>query len=295
MKREIDKKTLHELFVKIKEGNKEAFNEIYEKYYKLVYGICFSILKNKENSEDVAQTVFAKLLKMPKEKLPDSSETTWLYTVTKNEALQFLRTKNEDIDINSVYDYYVSDEELEQVAKMEEYYKIIKNLNEKQKEIVSLKVLDDFTFKEIGQMLNMPTATVQWYYYKSINILKSAVSSMAAFILAILVGTQTFKNKFNFSSMDSENLTQDKFEDNIDIEEDMESVLPDELNNSISNTNKEENITDNITGTIDLQENRAEINNNIYLGISGVLLIISIIFAIFFKKSQQKLRKKSSK
>ena len=175
------------------------------------------------------------------------------------------------------------------------YYKIIKNLNEKQKEIVSLKVLDDFTFKEIGQMLNMPTATVQWYYYKSINILKSAVSSMAAFILAILVGTQTFKNKFNFSSIDSENLTQDKFEDNIDIEEDMESVLPDELNNSISNTNKEENITDNITGTIDLQENRAEINNNIYLGISGVLLIISIIFAIFFKKSQQKLRKKSSK
>lgn len=293
MKREIDKKTLHELFIKIKEGNTEAFNEMYEKYYKTVYGICFSILKNKENSEDVAQTVFAKLLKMPKEKLPTSSETTWLYTVTKNEALQFLRSKNDDIDITSVYDYYVSDEELEQVANMDEYYKIINNLNEKQKEIVSLKVLYNFTFKEIGQMLNMQTATVQWHYYKSINILKSAISSVATFILAIVVGAQTFKDKFKLSSSDSENLAQDEVDDK--FEEDVESIYPGELNNSISNSNKEENIFDNITGTIDLQGDRAEVNNNIYFGISGGLLIISIIFAIIFKKSQQKLRKKSSK
>lgn len=70
------------------------FENVYKKYNKMLYGIAFSILKNKEDSEDIVQTVFSKLYTMDKNKMPKDKETTWLYTVTKNEVLLFLRKKN---------------------------------------------------------------------------------------------------------------------------------------------------------------------------------------------------------
>ena len=41
------------------ENIENVFEEFYNKYYKLVFKISFSVLKNYENSEDVTQEVFA--------------------------------------------------------------------------------------------------------------------------------------------------------------------------------------------------------------------------------------------
>lgn len=58
--KKIDGKELHEIFEKLKLKNKDAYEELYEKYSTLVYQISFSILKNKENAEDIMQNVFIK-------------------------------------------------------------------------------------------------------------------------------------------------------------------------------------------------------------------------------------------
>ena len=92
------KEAVHNDFVKLRENKSEYFGKFYDNNYKLVYRICFSILKNTENSEDMAQSVFEKLLKMKEDKYPTEFESSWLYTVAKNECLQLVRkTKvNED-------------------------------------------------------------------------------------------------------------------------------------------------------------------------------------------------------
>ena len=59
----------------------------------MIYGVAFSILRNNENSEDIVQIVFSKLYGLDKDKIPKNKETTWLYSVTKNEALMLLRKK----------------------------------------------------------------------------------------------------------------------------------------------------------------------------------------------------------
>ena len=86
MKKE-EKAKLEQLFKEIKYGNKKKIEELYDKYNKIVYGIAFSILKNKEDSEDVVQIVFLKLYDIDNSKLPKEKAGTWLYTVAKNEAL----------------------------------------------------------------------------------------------------------------------------------------------------------------------------------------------------------------
>ena len=53
----IDKKELHSIFTNLRIDKEKSFNELYEKYSKLIYNIAFSILKSRENSEDVMQFV----------------------------------------------------------------------------------------------------------------------------------------------------------------------------------------------------------------------------------------------
>lgn len=78
----MNKKELKSIFLKIKKDDKKGIEELYSKYHKMVYGIAFSILKNKEDAEDIMQIVFAKIQELDKTKLPEDKEMTWLYTLT---------------------------------------------------------------------------------------------------------------------------------------------------------------------------------------------------------------------
>ena len=140
MKKE-EKTKLEQLFKEIKQGNKKTVEEFYNRYNKLVYGIAFSILKNKEDSEDVVQTVFSKLYILEKDKLPTDKIGTWLYTVTKNEALILLRKNNNDVNLDTIYDLEDENNEIDKFINKDSYSRLINRLNQKEQEIVSLKIL----------------------------------------------------------------------------------------------------------------------------------------------------------
>ena len=95
----INEKELSELFIEFKNNNKIAFERLYSQYNRLVYRIAFGIIKNNTDAEDIVQTVFTKIYVMDKEQLPTKNQASWLYSLTKNETITFLRKKNNDIDL----------------------------------------------------------------------------------------------------------------------------------------------------------------------------------------------------
>ena len=122
----IQKQELHEMFQKAIQGEVNALNGLYEKYYRLVYSIAFSILKNKEDSEDVAQNVFAKIFQINTDKLPTANEASWLYSLTKNETLNYLRTKKENVNLDEIYYLTEEDKELNKIIAHDEWeYEIV--------------------------------------------------------------------------------------------------------------------------------------------------------------------------
>ena len=108
----IDERELKELFIELKYNNNIAFEKLYNKYNKLVYGIAFSILKNKQDSEDVVQDIFTKIYNIDKNKLPTKNETSWLYSTTKNEAITVLRKRKNELDLDSIYEIEDQDNEI---------------------------------------------------------------------------------------------------------------------------------------------------------------------------------------
>lgn len=179
---------LKELFIEIKHNNKIALEKLYNRYNKLVYGIAFSILKNKEDSEDVVQTVFSKLYILEKDKLPTDKIGTWLYTVTKNEALLLLRKDNNDVGLDTIYDLEDENNEIDKFINKDSYNRLINGLNQKEQEVISLKILSNFTFKEIGELLGESANTIKWRYYKSIYSLRIMLGNLGMFIITFVLG-----------------------------------------------------------------------------------------------------------
>lgn len=278
---------LGRIFKEFKENDMSSYDFFYKEYYSLIYGIVFSILKNKENSEDVVQNVLIKIFSLDKSKFPDRGSLSWLYTVSKNEALNYLRKNKQFINIEEIYEIKEETDEIEKIIDVHTYNKIINGLNEKEKEIVSLKILSNFTFKKIGQLLKMPTATVQWKYYKAVDSLKISLGNLAMFMITfivLVVKNKILTNKDSNSIQENNQIEINEKESNVRENESLkatssadtfECIVPAESSESSIEIDKEENITDGVL-----------------ISFCGIFLMFFIIFSIFFKNRQQKRRKK---
>jgi RNA polymerase sigma-70 factor (ECF subfamily) len=293
----INKEELHSIFKEIANKNELEFNKLYDKYKNLVYAIAFSILKNKEDSEDVTQKVFLKIWKIEKDKLPTENEASWLYTITKNETLNFLRNKKQELNFDDLYYINSEDKELNNIIEQDKYNRIMSKLNVQEQEIVSLKILSNLSFKEISQILNIPIGTVQWKYYKALHTLKMLLSNLSMFLITIIafVVSKT-NNKSKEIDMQNKVISEDTITKK--PEEDTTEATSSANKDSVSNENQafvEENKTiENIV----VEEKETIILNNTDIGIlslSAIFLIITITFSIIYIKHQQKARKKVSK
>lgn len=280
---------LDELFKKIRKGNSESIQDLYDKYKSLVYGVAFSILKNKEDSEDIVQSVFLKIFRLEKEKLPNKNATTWLYSVTKNETLNFLKNKKEEINIDELYYITSENKELNEIVETDTYNKMIAKLPLKEQEIVSLKILSKLSFKEIAGILNIPIGTVQWRYYKGLHTLKLLLGNLSMFMIMVIAFV--LKKKTIRKKQSNQEETKEDIIDNLEENRQEETLKKDETN-----------ITEDITMPTDkVQITEVEANSKIDIvdigmfSISSVFLIVTIIFFIIFIKHQQKARRKLSK
>jgi len=176
-------KELKILFQKIADKDNTAFDDLYKDYSKVIFGVALSVLKREDGCQDVVQLVMSKLYTMPKELFPDSHELTWLYTVTKNEALQLIRKEHFHVPIDDVLDLAAEKDEISKAIDMDEYRSMIKSLDDQSQAIVTLKTIAGFSHKEIGKLLHLPTGTVQWKYHKAIHKLRIALSNFVLFIL----------------------------------------------------------------------------------------------------------------
>lgn len=72
-------------------GDVAAFEELYKRYYRRVYSLCFRMTRNASQAEDLTQNVFIQLFRKLKTFRGASSFTTWLHRLTVNEVLMHFR------------------------------------------------------------------------------------------------------------------------------------------------------------------------------------------------------------
>jgi RNA polymerase sigma-70 factor (ECF subfamily) len=83
-----------ELVKEIQKGNKIAETKLYKGLHSFVYLICYNYIKNKEDAEDLTNESFVKIFKSIDTYETKCTFLTWVGTITKNNCLNFVRSKS---------------------------------------------------------------------------------------------------------------------------------------------------------------------------------------------------------
>lgn len=196
-----DKEELHKHFKDYRlNRNDESAKVLYIKYRELIYSISFSILKNKDDSEDIVQSIFLKLYKLDIRRLPKKNEFSWLYTVTKNESINLLKKNNRITNYEEIYNIQDTHNISNEIIETDEYNRLIKYLSPEEEKILSLKIVSGMSFKDISKALSIPINVIEWKYYKSIKLLKQLILSRTPDNSLLFLNSYLFspKNKINY-------------------------------------------------------------------------------------------------
>ncbi|GIU15968.1 RNA polymerase subunit sigma-24 [Shewanella sp. MBTL60-007] len=160
-----------ELIDKAKLGDKSAFKQLYQLHHQRVYALCLRITGQVSLAEEATQDCFVRLW----QKLPlfrgESQFTTWLHSLSVNQALSCLkkhrsfwsRFVSSDTDLQSVSDEY------------EDLDKILLKLPERARIVFVLHALEGYKHEEVAQLMGIAPGTSKAQYHRAQKLLEALI------------------------------------------------------------------------------------------------------------------------
>ena len=156
-------------------GSADAFEQLLLKYQTPIYNLCLRMTGNPEDAADMTQEAFLKAWRSLSSFQFESSFSTWLYRLTTNTCLDYLRsqkrrpqcslTVEDDEGEEQVLD--VTDEAPtpeEALLSAEERSQLVHALSQleaSQRQIITLRVVNDLSYAEIAEILDVKEGTVK--------------------------------------------------------------------------------------------------------------------------------------
>ena len=150
---------------KIKHGDKSAFEELVTQYQSKVFSLCMGLVSNREDALDLTQEVFIKIYRNAKSFKGDSKLSTWIYRITKNTCIDFLR-KEKRITLEELPDFAAdpAPSPFETVAALEDREKVraaIAKLPVNFRSVLLMREYADLSYEEIASAAEISVGTVK--------------------------------------------------------------------------------------------------------------------------------------
>jgi len=157
-------------------GDELAFGELVKQTQHMVYNLALRICRNEEDAEDITQEVYIKAWRSLVSFRSDASFTTWLFRITQNACLDFMRkngrtqtisltVESEEGERDEIDIACGRDEQPEGVYEKKERSQTVKNaldlLSTEHKEILVLRDIEGYSYQEISEMLRLDIGTVK--------------------------------------------------------------------------------------------------------------------------------------
>jgi len=156
-------------------GDETAFREIVERYQSKVFSIIHGIVRQRNDVEDIAQQVFAKIYLSLRSFDFRSSLITWIYKITVNECFDYLRKRKVR---RLVYESDLSEDEARRVENSEpaadrqtpadsslvqrDYVvKLLTRVSEEERILLILKEVEGYSVEELAEKTGMNENTIK--------------------------------------------------------------------------------------------------------------------------------------
>ncbi|MDQ6595490.1 RNA polymerase sigma factor SigW [Bacillus salipaludis] len=156
-------------------GDQDAFADIVEIYKNSVYQLCYRMIGNRHEAEDLAQEAFLRAYMNIHTFNQDLKFSTWLFRIATNLCIDRIRKKKPDYYLDAevagtegltMYSQIPSqtkppESEVESLELHETVQKEILKLPEKYRSVIVLKYIEELSLNEISEILDMPLGTVK--------------------------------------------------------------------------------------------------------------------------------------
>ena len=176
-KTKLDHRTTEEaaLVRRIQAQDELAFREIVERYQAKVFSIIYGILRNRNDAEDIAQQVFAKIYFSIKNFDFRSSLLTWIYKITVNECYDYLRKKRvrklvyeSDFSVDESQRMENTEPATDQAPAVDQrlaqhdlILKLLSKISDEDRSLILLKEVEGHSVEELSQMTGMNENTIK--------------------------------------------------------------------------------------------------------------------------------------
>lgn len=157
-------------------GSETAFNELVIRYQEKVYRIARRFAGNHDNADEITQEVFCKMVESLKDFRGESGLYTWLYRVTVNASLNFLRKQRvkDFLRIDEMFDVEAPEGDApDAVVERNEQQSLIEDavarLPEKQKAVFLLRHYEAMPYEEIAEVLKTSVGGLKANYFHAVR------------------------------------------------------------------------------------------------------------------------------
>jgi RNA polymerase sigma factor (sigma-70 family) len=150
-------------------GDERAFAAIFRRYHQSLYRFCLAIVGNPEDAQDALQNTMVKVLRaLPGEERKIDLKP-WLYRIAHNESIDLLRRRREtaELDVEQVAPGYGLAEDAEMREQLRRLIADLRELPDRQRDVLVMRELAGFDFEEIGTALDTTGAVVRQTLYEA--------------------------------------------------------------------------------------------------------------------------------
>jgi len=146
-------------------GSQKALGKLYQKYHPKVFFRCLTMIKNREEARDLTQDILLKALSHLNNFRGESSFSTWLYAITSNHCIEYLRKNRirHYVELDVVDNLADSDldptDAIEALTK--QVFSGLEQIPPAEKELLLLRYEQSLSIRDLQQRLQLSSSAVK--------------------------------------------------------------------------------------------------------------------------------------
>ncbi|HKK45428.1 MAG TPA: sigma-70 family RNA polymerase sigma factor [Balneolaceae bacterium] len=170
-------------------GDESAYTQIVDKYERALYFHILKMIKNREQVEDLVQETFVKAFDNLNTYSTNYAFSTWLYRIATNHTIDYLRkkklktlsidepmkTKDGEMDMQLQDESASTDRSIIRKQRQKIVRNAIDDLPEKYRKVIEMRHMEEKSYQEIADVLDLPLGTVKAHIFRARELLYKAL------------------------------------------------------------------------------------------------------------------------